>query len=97
MPYLSELDKEFYILDLFVNENVPRTILEIARALGYKTAKPVRKTLNAMYENGHLLRWEQQKPNGQIRFLFYGAEHIGRELQLVARERNLEHFFGSNF
>lgn len=87
MPYYNDLDKQFYILGLFVEENVPRTILEIARALGYNTAKPVRNTLNYLYANGHLLRWEQQKPNGQIRHMYLGADHIRQELQLVARDR----------
>lgn len=70
MPYLNELEKRYEILGLFCWENEPKTILEIARGIGYKSPTPIRNILNAMEDDGTLIRYGEVKPNGVTRWIY---------------------------
>ena len=85
MPYRTMLEKRLEILNLFCDENVPRTQLKIARAIGYKDASAIRVVLQNMFDEGIFYRHEQKRPNGQIRFVFLMADEGKKERDLVAK------------
>jgi predicted transcriptional regulator len=64
------LEKRHAILGIFINDNYPRTILEISRKLGYKKPEAIRTALSRLHADGSLYRYEQHKPNGTIRFVY---------------------------
>jgi DNA-binding transcriptional regulator PaaX len=64
------LEKRHAILGIFINDNYPRTILEISRKLGYKKPEAIRTALSRLHADGSLYRYEQHRPNDTMRFVY---------------------------
>lgn len=96
MPYYSPLEKRHAVLELFATDNIPRTILEIARGMGYKKSTPLRVALHNLHHEGSLVRREEVRPNGQTRFIYLMTEKGKTEyiaLSKLLRKQKLENFF----
>lgn len=94
MPYLTPLEKRHKILELFVNENIPRTILEISRSLGYHKPESIRTALHNLHHEGSLHRHEQPRHNNTIRYLYLMSEHGKLEFDLLTKSLYQKRFNG---
>lgn len=70
MPYLPPDEQRRWVLSVLAEMSMPCTRLEIAEILGYKTPSSLQTTMHRLEQDGSINRWNQTKPNGQIRHMY---------------------------
>jgi len=85
MAYRTVLEKRLAILDIFCDENVPRTLITIGRKLGYKNGETIRVVMRRMFDEGIFYRHTQARHNGTSRYLYLMAESGKKERDLLSK------------